>query len=50
MLKEKFNIDAQIISLDDGEDSTRFEDYTKFKLRGNWQIKEAQLARASIDD
>lgn len=49
MLKEKFNIDAQVINeVDDGADPSRFEDHTKFNLRNEWQIKEVQLARESV--
>jgi len=50
MLKEKFNIDAEIISeVDDGIDSSRLEDHTNFYLKGDWQIKEQQLARISVN-
>jgi ABC-type glutathione transport system ATPase component len=49
MLKEKFDIDAEIISeVDDGVDSSRFENYSKFYLKGDWQIKEQQLARIDM--
>jgi ABC-type glutathione transport system ATPase component len=50
MLKEKFNVDAKVINeVDDGVDPSRCEDHTKFNLRNDWQIKEIQLSRESLD-